>query len=39
MMLGLNWLVQRTWLRRSIRAGRGREMAAVMGSMCGASLR
>ena len=32
MMLGLNWLVQRTWLGRSIRAvAEDREMAAVMG--------
>jgi len=32
MMLGLHWLVQRTWLGRSIRAvAEDREMAAVMG--------
>ncbi len=32
MMLALNWLVQRTWLGRSIRAvAEDREMAAVMG--------
>jgi branched-chain amino acid transport system permease protein len=32
MMLGLNWLVQRTWLGRAIRAvAEDREMAAVMG--------
>jgi branched-chain amino acid transport system permease protein len=32
MMLGLTWLVQRTWLGRSIRAvAEDREMAAVMG--------
>jgi branched-chain amino acid transport system permease protein len=32
MMLGLNWLVQRTWLGRSIRAvAEDREMAAAMG--------
>ena len=32
MMLGMNWLVQRTWLGRSIRAvSEDREMAAVMG--------